>query len=602
MENNHFIIDISSPQKNYSLIVESKENPIVNISFQSVREKKIKDLNTNDIFSKKWVLNKLIEMECERIDEIKNSLSGFQKPQQSKEDLLNVALDAITNQSINNKEKSILDYLYEESKEMLKESFENLYKNYKITTKKEYNNELLSQSLPLNQDNHSGNAEFVNSKNKSLIIEKNKEIEVKNDCNLIHFSVENSVNENTKKEIKQEEKSPFLFTFRNSDLTLFPFNNKNLDNSTSKSKIIINPSTFMDSPTLLAKMSPTPKIPIETKLIHLKKLFTNWGVGNLKELDNNNGYIDNQGCTYTCDICYEMLKQEKKLKAGKCEHLFCKSCLKAYLTEMIKSGKVLKIACPKEGCNHKYTEEEIKNVLKNHPETIKKYERFKLQISLSKDPNIRWCIRPDCDNFIKGSPDKPKLTCSCGEIICFNCSRKWHEGKTCEELMDLEYESYRLKNNVIKCPKCQSRIEKISGCNHITCTRCRYEFCWICSRKYSKRHYKPYNIFGCPGMMYRTFQRDKNFKKKLLQIRIFNFLKALAYFILILFLPIIAVFMLVGIPNIIYHHDRRAKCNCKGFWIFFLLTVIGIIMFPIFLILAIVPGSCIFLYQLKKEF
>jgi len=49
------------------------------------------------------------------------------------------------------------------------------------------------------------------------------------------------------------------------------------------------------------------------------------------------------------------------------------------------------------------------------------------------------------------------------------------------------------------CPKCRAPIIRDGGCNHMTCGRCHYEFCWMCKRRYNSNHFAPWNIFGCPA-------------------------------------------------------------------------------------------------------
>jgi hypothetical protein len=34
----------------------------------------------------------------------------------------------------------------------------------------------------------------------------------------------------------------------------------------------------------------------------------------------------------------------------------------------------------------------------------------------------------------------------------------------------------------------------------MTCTRCKYQFCWLCGREYGKYHFAFWNLRGCPGL------------------------------------------------------------------------------------------------------
>ena len=53
-----------------------------------------------------------------------------------------------------------------------------------------------------------------------------------------------------------------------------------------------------------------------------------------------------------------------------------------------------------------------------------------------------------------------------------------------------------IKVSTKPCPKCGTKIEKNAGCMHMTCSKCRYEFCWLCMGDY-KNHSKETGIGLC---------------------------------------------------------------------------------------------------------
>ena len=47
-----------------------------------------------------------------------------------------------------------------------------------------------------------------------------------------------------------------------------------------------------------------------------------------------------------------------------------------------------------------------------------------------------------------------------------------------------------MSSNTKACPRCSAHIEKNGGCNHITCHKCSFEWCWLCEKKYTPGHYQ----------------------------------------------------------------------------------------------------------------
>ncbi len=48
-----------------------------------------------------------------------------------------------------------------------------------------------------------------------------------------------------------------------------------------------------------------------------------------------------------------------------------------------------------------------------------------------------------------------------------------------------------------QCPKCRRPIEKNQGCMHMTCSQCRYEFCWLCQGDWKEHGERTGGFYAC---------------------------------------------------------------------------------------------------------
>ena len=140
------------------------------------------------------------------------------------------------------------------------------------------------------------------------------------------------------------------------------------------------------------------------------------------------------------------------------------------------------------------------------------YDRFKKfrQKKLDEgDPLVRYCTTPRCEGRMRADHmNARKVTCpECSQQICFRCRDDWHGYFTsCERNLESKYEVWHSNSGIkiLFCPMCRTKIERITGCNHMTCGFCEYEFCWICRgfAGHGSDHYNPLNPSSCgAGMM-----------------------------------------------------------------------------------------------------
>lgn len=161
-------------------------------------------------------------------------------------------------------------------------------------------------------------------------------------------------------------------------------------------------------------------------------------------------------------------------------------------------------------------------------------------------PDIRFCPAPDCSYAViaSGCANCPQLHCmrpNCNTSFCYHCKQRWHPNLTCEDAALRSMASEQnvimmsgtqgllrsvlgrsnshlsssssvqgisvqpsngmftsrnvngdwIKEEIKRCPKCQALIVKMDdgSCNHITCSVCGCEFCWLCMKEISDLHY-----------------------------------------------------------------------------------------------------------------
>ena len=213
-----------------------------------------------------------------------------------------------------------------------------------------------------------------------------------------------------------------------------------------------------------------------------------------------------------CEICNDKYIVTDKNKVNKCGHSFCDSCWFDSLSIKIKENKLSSIKCLDYNCKEKLDDEFIINLINSDNDLIKKYKRYKTELLIINDPNKKLCPFPDCDSYLELKDIRIKeVSCLNNHKFCFECLQKPHGKLPCDNRnLFKSIIEFAESNLVKKCPNCSIIIEKNKGCNHITCSKCGYQWCWLCNQKYLPDHFKRGKCFG-----FQFFQPKDNYDIKL---------------------------------------------------------------------------------------
>ncbi|KAF8444951.1 hypothetical protein L210DRAFT_3643129 [Boletus edulis BED1] len=208
---------------------------------------------------------------------------------------------------------------------------------------------------------------------------------------------------------------------------------------------------------------------------------------------------------FVCPICFD--DSQTAFSALSCDHRFCAGCWNAYITSKIREEGEHAIRCMAEGCSTIAPDPFIHTALGAGSATRERFNELLVRHFVSSNPNLKYCPYPSCTYTVScpAAASKSALTTIVPTVICgadatpphkfcFGCAidsdhrpvicgvaKMWL--KKCRD--DSETANW-IKSNTKECAKCQSTIEKNGGCNHMTCKKCKHEFCWVCMGPWSE--------------------------------------------------------------------------------------------------------------------
>jgi LSD1 subclass zinc finger protein len=118
----------------------------------------------------------------------------------------------------------------------------------------------------------------------------------------------------------------------------------------------------------------------------------------------------------------------------------------------------------------------------------------------------------DIPQLFRMSLNDVRICSTCSKIWCVNCKvifyssndKISHDGLNCEQYQELKLLNFNdsnvdelIVNSSIKCPNCKTPIHKIEACNHIKCSICQTDFCYMCGKNIINELYDHFNKNIC---------------------------------------------------------------------------------------------------------
>lgn len=210
---------------------------------------------------------------------------------------------------------------------------------------------------------------------------------------------------------------------------------------------------------------------------------------------------------FQCNICGDERAFDDVFELpDECEHdeEVCRDCARQWVLTKI-GDSCFPIPCPLRaaGCSSSIHPDSCQLILDE--DEIARFFQMSLNHWADKSQDAYHCPTPNCKGLVcvDNSTYAQCPVCQCE--WCVDCQTAWHRGSSCKQ-----YQEWRAANDpegkqveaLMKvhkyriCPNCKSGVEKIEGCNHMTC-RCKSHFCYLCGIVLDPAH--PYDHFNQQG-------------------------------------------------------------------------------------------------------
>ncbi|KAI0101098.1 hypothetical protein F4814DRAFT_432275 [Daldinia grandis] len=189
-----------------------------------------------------------------------------------------------------------------------------------------------------------------------------------------------------------------------------------------------------------------------------------------------------------CSVCWNEVEDPIYTQCG---HVYCLDCFENLCLSATTQVTATRISCAGDlgRCSKIIELSELQEHLSSS--SFEELLEKSLDSYVQHNPHLfSYCPSPDCQYIYRiNATPRAQMCPSCHVLVCTVCQAQ-HGSMTCGDYKDISTGGFealkRLKQAIgIKdCPKCKTPMEKIDGCNHMTCP-CGAHICWVCLKAFT---------------------------------------------------------------------------------------------------------------------